>query len=369
MAKKKAPDPSLLDRGVRWTDEQRREVWSWRGAVNPEFEREDLEQMRDPRGRFKDRVRQIGYDFPRTKKWFKKGLERVEPSVRPMMEAALEAAAQKKEAPGPLEIETEVALVALDIIAVFYSFEYWVSKEGLPFALRALARCHEYWTSGDEYGYTDEEGVWLMHDRTRSGSLPEYAGAAWKQLRAALAVTDDATYTETKKLAAELRAGAPPVVRALIAIAFATERDWANEAADETLAEQDPSGWAKALVTVADVSRGVRLARNKEWCIEEDEMLTLMAREGSAAAPVIVAALETAGNNEWRKTYAKLLSMIETEQVAVAFAKWISNKTVNPIATKYYKRLPELARAALGPIAKGKGIEARGAAVVLASLR
>jgi hypothetical protein len=47
----------------------------------------------------------------------------------------------------------------------------------------------------------------------------------------------------------------------------------------------------------------------------------------------------------------------------------IASKAINPIAMKYYKRVPAITRAALEPIAKGKDIAARGAAVVLAGLR
>ena len=141
-------------------------------------------------------------------------------------------------------------------------------------------------------------------------------------------------------------------VKAFLAIAFATEREWSDEAAREVLAETHPSGWCKGLVTVASVELATRLAQNKEWALEEDA----------------IAALGASGNNDERKRIAKLLARIETEEAARAFAPWISNRTVNPIATKYFKRVPEITRRALGPIAKGSGIEARGAAIVLASL-
>jgi hypothetical protein len=352
---------------IAWTPALREQVWSWRGHVNPAFQREELAKTKDLKACFKDRRSYMGYDS-HLRPYFKAGLGRVAKAEKPMMERALAIRDEKKLPSGPLDQDTEVALVALEIQPVFCAMPFWIAKEGLEFAFRTLVRCHGYWTSGDEHGY-GTHGVWVMHDNTREGTHPEYADSAWQLLRAALAVADDATYESLRRVAESLRASAPVVVQSLIACAFATESAWADEAADAVLAQgRAASGWSKALVTVASQGRCVALAENKEWALQEEEILTLLARDGSAAVPVIAASLRTAGNNDYRKIYAKLLALIETEDAARAFVPWIANKAVNPIATKFYKRVPDVARRALEPIANGKGTEARGAAVMLASV-
>jgi hypothetical protein len=353
---------------IAWTDELRAEVWSWRGHVNPEFEREELAQIKDLKACFKQRRQYMGYDG-HLRPYFRAGLGRADAALKPMMERALATRDDTKLPTGPLDQDTEIAFVALEIQPIFSAMPFWIAKQGLEFAFRTLVRCHQYWTSGDEHGYGNH-GVWVMHDDTRAGTHPEYAESAWQLLRAVLAQADDATYAKMRKLASELRAPAHVAVQSLIAIAFATERAWADEAAAAVLAQgKAASGWSKSLVTVASIERATALARNEEWGFMEDEILTLLAREGSAAVPVIVAALESAGNNAERKRYGKLLALVETVEAASALAPWIANKAINPIATKYYKRHAGIARQALEPISKGKGIEARGAAVVLASLR
>ena len=282
-----------------------------------------------------------------------------------MMEAALDIRDEKK-MPKKLDEDTEVALVALDIQHVFNAMPFWIAKEGLEFAMRTLARCHEYHSSGHDHGY-GTHGVWVVHAPDEAGEYPEYADSGWMLLRARLATTDEATYASMRKVAEKIRAKASTMVKAFLAIAFA-DRAWADEAATEALAEKHPSGWHRQLVADASIDLAKRLAENKEWSLDEDAIATLFAREGGAAAPVLVAALGAAGNNEERKGLAKLLAMIETEEAARGFAPWISNRTINPIATKYFKRVPEIARRALEPIAKGNGVEARGAKIVLSSL-
>jgi hypothetical protein len=372
----------MLKKGdVAWTDELQAEVWSWRGHVNPAFEREYVELSKDLGACFEKRIEYMGYDS-HLRPFFKAGLGRVDAALKPMMQAALDVRDDKKLPKGPLEAETEIALVALEIQPVFAAMPFWIAKEGLEFALRTLVKCHEFWTSGDEHGY-GLHGVWIMHDRTREGSHPEYADSAWQLLRALLASADDASYAHMRTVASELWKGAPTVIKAFIASAFTTEPDWAREAAAEVLAQGDAaSGWSMALVTVTDIDDAAKLAARTDWEIGQPELLTLLARVGSAAAPVVAAALGSASNNEFRKRYAKLLALIETEEAAAAFVPWISSKAINPIATKYFKRVPDVARRALTPIAKGKtvdgsaagrtsqakAIEARGAAIMLASL-
>ncbi len=333
--------------------------------MNPEFQKEYVARSSDVAAAFAERLQYMGYD-PHMRPWFRAGLAKVPAAERAMMEGALEIRDEKR-MPNELDADVEVALVALEIQHVFSAMPFWIAKEGLEFAMRTLARCHAYHSSGHDHGYGNH-GVWVVHAPDEAGSYPEYADSGWQLLRARLATAEDETYAAMRAIADEIRAKASSTVKAFLAIAFATERAWADDAANEVLAEKHPSGWCKGLVTVASVDLATRLARNEEWALEEDEIATLLAREGGAAAPVLVAALDASSNNAERKRIAKLLATIETEEAARAFAPWISNRTINPIATKYFKRVPEIARRALAPIAKGTGVEARGAKIVLSSL-
>ena len=363
--KKKTKEAPVLDRGVAWTAEMRDEVWPWRGHPNPAFRKDYVERSCDLVAAFAERRQYMDYD-EHMRPWFRAGLKRVPVGERAMMEGAL-AIRDETTMPTKLDPDVEVALVALEIQHVFTAVPFWIAKEGLEMALRTLVRCHAYHSSGHDEGYGDH-GVWVVHAPDGAGSYPEYAESGWEVLRARLATADDATYASMREVAEELRANAPTVVRAFLAIAFATERDWADEAAEAALAEEHPSAWCKRLVTVASLELGARLARNERWAFEEGEILTLLAREGGAAVPVLGAALSAAGNNDERKRYAKLLARIETEDAARAFVPWMANKAVSPIATSYFKRVPEVARRALSPIAKSNGPGARAAAIALKSL-
>ncbi|MGC4120976.1 MAG: hypothetical protein QM765_41650 [Myxococcales bacterium] len=269
---------------------------------------------------------------------------------------------------GALDVGTEAALVALALYPPFSAIDFWLHHEGPLFALQALVKSHELCSSArtvSNYG----DPIFLRDGWDDAGHSPEYAEEGWRKLRQAVNAADEATYAKLRKTADELRPKAPPVVQAWIAFAFAAERAWADDAAKQVLAKlSEASGWCRFLVTVASVEHGVALARNKEWIFSEAQLLTLLAREGGAAAPVLFAALDAAPNNSARKTYAQLLAMVETEEVARGFAAHLANKTVSPIAQKYFKRLPELAKRALQPLADKGGAQAIAVKTVLASL-
>ncbi len=108
-----------LDRGVAWTPELKAEVWSWRGHTNPEFQREELEHVKDVRACFEKRRQYMGYDS-HLRPFFDAGLGRVDPAIKPMMQAALQAR-DETDMPSRLDADTEIAFVALEIQPMFVS--------------------------------------------------------------------------------------------------------------------------------------------------------------------------------------------------------------------------------------------------------
>jgi hypothetical protein len=341
--------------------------------VNPAFERESLERLGDVEACFRRRIEYPPREFGarvRDRTFddrLEGGLAHVSGRLRAMSESALRVARDERAMPTtPLDCDTEVGLVALEMVPIFAALPYWIAREGLGFALRALAATHVHWSSAKDQGYGGD--IWIMNDETHAHRMPEYADSAWRLVRGVLAAADDATYAAARETARALRESAHPVVRSMLAFAFTTERDWADEAAKDALARGPrASGYENVLVTVASLDLAAVLA--KMWWEQSDaELFTLLMREGATGASVVAAALDTASNNAHRKRYANILATVQTEGVAETFSRYIANKTVGPIAMKFFERNPELTRRALEPLAHGSSMQARGAAMVLRAL-
>ena len=369
MAAKKAKGE--LDRGVRWTPELRAEVWSERGRVVPEFQDKALEDARDPRAAFEQRA-----DYARRGKYggsrvalepkLRAGLAKADARARAWTEAALDAC-EEKTPPRALDADVEATMVALELVPVFAAFPFWLSHAGPELAMRALVLSHRRWSSARRHGYGSS--IVLVVDDTCAGDEPEYADSAWRMLRAVVAEADDATYARLRAQAERLREGAPAPVVSYLSVAFPSEAAWAAEAADAANARGEAAaGWERMLVTATDLDRAERLARSGDWELDEDMLLTVLARHGGDGARVIAAAIDAASNNEHRKDYAKLLSIVENELAARAFARALSVKAIAPVAQKWFKRVPEVARPALEAIVREAGPSAKAARIVLDAL-
>ncbi len=361
MAKK----PLKLENGVAWTDEMKEQVLGWRPGPCPELAPLD-EVLEERRERVQNKAQ--GGRINLVPKIIE-GRAQTAAHLLPLTDAVLAMIESGDPVPkGSLDVGTEAALVALELYRPYCAIEFWLHREGPLFALRALVKSHEFCSSArtiSSYG----KPIYLRDGWEDAGNSPEYAENAWLKLRQAVNAADEATYAELRQEADALRAKAPVAVQAWIAFAFTAERAWADEAAKQVVAAfREASGWCRCLVAVASIEWGVKLAQNKQWVLGEEHLLTLLAREGGAAAPVLLAALDTASNNDDRKTYATLLSRVETEEAARGLARYLGHKGVAPIAQKYFKRVPELARRVLEPLAEGKGAQAVAAKVVLASL-
>ena len=74
---------------------------------------------------------------------------------------------------------------------------------------------------------------------------------------------------------------------------------------------------------------------------------------------VVVGLLDRGVKEKWKASdvepWAKLLAHVRSDEAARAIAQWIGEKSVAKIASDYFRTHADLAPAALGPIAKGKG--------------
>lgn len=307
MAKAK---PTVVD-GVAWTPALREQVWPSRPGPGPRLD--PLEKLLDDR---RDYLGQHGHLLPK----HAEGRSHAAAHLVPLMDA-VSAMSERPNPEGPLDLDVEAAIVALERVPVFSSMKFWLVREGPAFALKALVRSHQLNSSArtvSNYGHP----IFLREGWDAAHRDPEYADSAWETMRGVVNAADDAAYATLRALADTLRKGAPSVVRAFLAFAFSPEHEWADEAAAAVIKEAPAvSGWCRNLITVASVDHGVALARNEDWIFSERQLLTMLARHGSAAAPVLLAAMEAAPNNTARKTYAKVLAMIETEAAALGFAK------------------------------------------------
>ncbi|MCU0677425.1 MAG: hypothetical protein MUE69_32125, partial [Myxococcota bacterium] len=74
---------------------------------------------------------------------------------------------------------------------------------------------------------------------------------------------------------------------------------------------------------------------------------------------VFVGLLDRGLTEKWKSSnvepYAKALFHVKSPEVARVLAAWIGEKSVAKVATDYFRAHPELADAALVPVAKRKG--------------
>jgi hypothetical protein len=86
----------------------------------------------------------------------------------------------------------------------------------------------------------------------------------------------------------------------------------------------------------------------------------------------LVALLELGLTQKWKSSsvepYAKAAAHVRSPEVARVLAAWIGEKSVAKVANDYFRAHPDLADAALGPVAKGKGKAAPIAKALFASL-
>lgn len=234
---------------------------------------------------------------------------------RPAVEAAIDRAATLQ---GPLEVDPEAVLVALEVCPLFAAMPYWIAREGIAFALRALVRCHQIVGDSKLHGYGSGNFVierpWVMH-----GS---YA-TAWHLLRGSLADAIEPAYDEALLAADGLRLEAGAMLRGLLAFAFPDETAWTEHAAPGMIeiAESTPHGYTPALARYVSVAP-LAVANQIVGCttntaLARADLLTMLAFRGAAGGvKVIDTAVRSASSHDVRKEYARVLIIVHTSEAA-----------------------------------------------------
>lgn len=208
----------------------------------------------------------------------------------------------------------------------------------------------------------------------------------WKQLRGDLARADDDAYQEVRAWAdAKQKEGAE--VRALIAFAFDAE-PYADALLREARGYGDKSVLALALAnareveTVADV--GAWLARFKPEVVVErgEDVLENFGSDALALERIFLAWSKAVDDSTARakgtrrawdvvdapKTMLVLLACVGTPAVATRITDELGTARGKQLATRYFKRFPELAEGALRPLTKKPSKAAEVAKVLLGVL-
>jgi hypothetical protein len=319
---------------IAWTDELRARVYPSRAFQNPTYretilENVDLKWPIDPKA-----ARKSAAYYWKDKgdlAHVKTGLAKNPPAWRPAVEQAL-ARGKKPNAEHALDVDVEAATVTLELCPLFAALPYWLTAGGIPFALRALIRCHEIACSAAAHGYG--EGLWILETRDYSYDRPEDSADAWELVRAMLADAIEPVYDEAHGIADEARlrtAGGTPnqsALQLLIAFAFPDETAWAKAAHKPAigLAKQAKRGYTAALaryVAVAPVDTAVELLTcTINTAVSANDLLTALAHHGAAGGlRIFEAALAAATTDEDRRQFGADLLAIRLPGTAKVLAK------------------------------------------------
>ncbi|MCX4736870.1 hypothetical protein, partial [Streptomyces sp. NBC_01363] len=74
--------------------------------------------------------------------------------------------------------------------------------------------------------------------------------------------------------------------------------------------------------------------------LDEATLLTLLAREGAGAAPVLDAAMGHARGNNERLVFARHLAVIRTRDAGERLAAWRGNRRLAPLIEDYFRQAP-----------------------------
>jgi hypothetical protein len=318
---------------IAWTPELRARIYPSRKHPNPAHWKAWFEDVGYPIDPTKARKAAAYYwAEKRSHTRVKAGMKNNPAAWRPVVEAAL-AHAKAPNKPRPLDVELEVATVTLELCPVFAAVPYWVSAGGLPFALRALIRCHEVTSSQLQHGYGDH-GLWMVDTRDYSIDRPKDNCGAWESLRALLSEAIEPVYDECHGIADEARlrhAGGKPdqsALAMLLPFAFPDEKAWAKAGASAAIglakqAKRAGTGGLARFVSVASVDDAVELLTvTINDAVNGDDLVTALAMHGAAGGvKILEAALATAPNNEVRDEWCQILLAVRTADAMKAFER------------------------------------------------
>jgi hypothetical protein len=209
------------------------------------------------------------------------------------------------------------------------------------------------------------------------GGKPLASWDLWKALRFALALDPSIRgWLHERCKAAPLG-----VLDAIPCALLFDDCTWGNALADQLLSQpmHRADSWSTARI-LGVIDDPVRFSKVIAWLGPQIQWLGAHAVLGRAVGRIpaevlekeLVALLDRGLAEKWKSSnvepYAKALAHVKSPDVARVLAAWIGEKSVAKVADGYFRAHPDLADAALGPVAKGKGKAAPIAKALLASL-
>ncbi|MGC4120903.1 MAG: WGR domain-containing protein [Myxococcales bacterium] len=282
---------------------------------------------------------------------FRKGLSKARPELAKLTKAVL--ASLSKGRRKPLSPELEGAALHLlpsselqpDLVGL------WLAEEGLPFAIRALDRS----LSLSVDVAPGQNKLWL------ASSPSEDAGeAVVHALRRGAASASEEDYRAAVAVAAELRTGAGPKVRAQLDYVFPTEQAWAEADAREAIAQKadldlfllaalrTPALAAKLL----DAAQAKLAASSSTFGdgidVPEELVFTLVDEHQAAAAPLLRRILEGRPKLAYEEAdrtrcLGEALALIETPESAEVLASNLADPRIKKAALPFFTRAPHAA--------------------------
>ncbi|MBX3248591.1 MAG: DUF4132 domain-containing protein [Myxococcales bacterium] len=232
-----------------------------------------------------------------------------------------------------------------------------------------LERAVEVWVRS-----TAIEVVYHGHPRgteLRIAPRPAPPASFGDALRDALLAADDATYAACRARVAPLFDELDVLGKAGVVDAFPAEVDWANTFAAEVAAAAAPTAVAHRLPILRALygaNASVEKVREAALVLGADlgDFDNLLEGHGEAAVGLLIELADRTKAPHEVERLVRTLSIVRSPDVAALIARQIGKGPVRKHAGAYFRRFPELAEAALQPVAAGKGRAATMAEELLA---
>lgn len=276
---------------------------------------------------------------------FEVAFEETPPDLKPRvlaLRALMEAEQANKEnpspPPAPLPIEVASALM------VFFpnrGFDAIEALSGLPAAFEARID-----SLGYEVKWTRGPGVVL---------IASPAGVNDMSLRARLLAAPSDVRAQCAEVAKRLWPSAAFGQRATLAYTFFENEEWAHEVA-RTYVEDSANVKRLPIDLLYTIVRDVGLMRSVvEKRLASRSLFEVVRTFGDGAFEIVAEVFKTP-RDEWDlKHSASALALFDDARAAELLVSGLGNAKVRPSIAEYCVRFPKTGRAALEPLAKGKG--------------
>jgi hypothetical protein len=283
----------------------------------------------------------------------------------PLTDAAMARLDQKKAPPAPFDPVVEGTMRGLfeyaswkhHMTTIDALANHWLAAGGAPLAIEALSEAPKWW-----WAFVD--GMLAVRHNIRGdvGYLDMHIGP-WQLVRAELATLDDDAYAKARNVAAKRFEEGDLGVKSSIAFAFPGETKWVDAAIDACFAHKSPRHPPRCmtplLASVTDAKLAAKMVASAPWGVEWCP--SLVEGIGVAAAPLLIRMEKSMEHVPEKRKVLESLALVHSAEVADHFATHVDDPALRAVVFQFFEAAPELARAALEPIAKksGKGEAAK----------